>query len=523
METNSDRMDRDTAVREDKADSHSRPPSTHAVATGKVRDTNSEYLHFLELNDRFSGERLQKLVRKVDWHVLPQLILIYLMSYIDRTNVGNAKLFGVETDLGLSSQQWNTCLSIFFVTYALAGVPSNIALKRFGPKIWLPALLLSVSCILVFTSLQVNFAGWAAFRVILGVFEAGVFPGCSFVLTSWYSPREVHSRMAIFYSGASAAGAFSGLLAYGIGQLDHTWGYRGWRFIYCIEGLFTVLLSISAFWFVHDTPAKVGKWLTPEEKEFLILRHKYSAGGETGVAEKSEFSWKHAGMAFKSLHIYAVTLIEFTLCVTVYGYSFVLPTIISNLGYSNANAQAMTVPPYVFACLVTTFSGWAADRYQQRMLSVLLPNLMALCGFIIMLVSSRYPSVPGVTLLGVFLTTGGLYPISPAVTAWISLNCAGTMKRAVGIGAMISFSQLGGIVGSNIYISNQSPTYPVGFGISLGMLAVFGCIWPVIYYIILKRINAKRAAMDENEIRAKYTDEQLSDMGDMSPLFRYAT
>lgn len=150
---------------------------------------------------------------------------------------GNAKLFGVESDLGLSGQQWNTCLSIFFVTYALGGVPSNIALKRFGPKIWLPVLLLSVSLILVFTSLQGTFGGWAAFRVLLGVFEAGVFPGCSFVLTSWYSPREVHSRMAIFYSGASAAGAFSGLLAYGIGQLDHTWGYRGWRFIYCIEGL----------------------------------------------------------------------------------------------------------------------------------------------------------------------------------------------------------------------------------------------------------------------------------------------
>lgn len=304
-------------------------------------------------------------------------------------------------------------------------------------------------------------------------------------------------------------------------------------------GVFTFLLALGAFWFVYDTPAKVGGWLTPEEKQFLILRHKYSAGGETGVAEKSEFSWKHAASAFKSFHIYATVLIEFTLCVTVYGYSFILPTIISNLGYDAAEAQAMTVPPYVFACLVTAFSGWAADRYQQRMLSVLLPNLMALAGFIIVLASVRYPAVPGVTLFGVFLITGGLYPISPAVTAWISLNCAGTMKRAVGIAAMVSFSQLGGvgflnskhkipinhlqIVGSNIYISSQAPTYPVGFGISMGMLAVFGCIWPVIYYFILKRINAKRAAMDENEIRARYTEEELSEMGDMSPLFRYAT
>ncbi|KAL4883545.1 major facilitator superfamily domain-containing protein [Aspergillus karnatakaensis] len=516
--------DRDDGVREEKMlETPSRPTSVQDVVPGKPGDEHSEYHEYLELSQHFSGERLKKLVRKVDWHVLPQLILIYLMSYIDRTNVGNARLFGVESDLGLSSQQWNTCLSIFFVTYALGGVPSNIALQRFGPRIWLPFLLLSVACILVFTSLQNNFSGWAAFRVLLGVFEAGVFPGCSVVLTAWYSPKEVHSRMAIFYSGASAAGAFSGLLAYGIGQLDHTWGYRGWRFIYCIEGVFTVLLAIGAFWFVHPTPAKVGKWLAPEEKRFLLLRHKYSAGGETGVAEQSGFSWKHAATAFKSFHIYAVVLIEFTLCVTVYGYSFILPTIIRNLGYDAAEAQAMTVPPYAFACLVTAISGWAADRYQQRMLSVLLPNLMALAGFIIIIVSVRYPSVPGVTLFGVFLVTGGLYPISPAVTAWISLNCAGTMKRAVGIGAMISFSQLGGIVGSNIYISSHAPTYPVGFGISMGMLAVFGCIWPVIYFFILKRINAKRAAMDETEIRAKYTEHELSEMGDLSPLFRYST
>lgn len=158
------------------------------------------------------------------------------MSYIDRTNVGNAKLFNALHDLGMTSQQWNTALSVFFVTYALGGVPANILLKKLGPRIWLPTMMLSVSIILVCSSLQNNFGGWTAFRILLGLVEAGVFPGCSYVLTTWYSPDEVHSRMTIFYSGASAAGAFSGLLAYGIGQLDGTWGYSGWRWIYCLEG-----------------------------------------------------------------------------------------------------------------------------------------------------------------------------------------------------------------------------------------------------------------------------------------------
>ncbi|KAL4931793.1 major facilitator superfamily domain-containing protein [Aspergillus undulatus] len=169
------KTNRDTAAREEKIlEGIPRPSSGHRVC-GKVENTNMGYLRCLELNEHCSGKRLPKLAGKVDWHVLPQLILINLMSYIGRTNAGNARLFGVGPDLRLSGQRWNTCLSIFFVTYALGGVPSNIALKRFEPKIWLPALLFSVAAILVFTSLLVNFGGWAAFRVLLGVFEAGIF------------------------------------------------------------------------------------------------------------------------------------------------------------------------------------------------------------------------------------------------------------------------------------------------------------------------------------------------------------
>ena len=104
---------------------------------------------------------------------------------------------------------------------------------------------------------------------------------------------------------------------------------------------------------------------------------------------------------------------------------------IGNLGYSAANAQAMSAPPYIFACMVTVFSGWAADRYQQRMLSVALSNLMAMAGFIIIVASVRYAHLTGVTLFGLFLAVGGLYPISPAVTAWTALNLAGSMKRTV--------------------------------------------------------------------------------------------
>lgn len=108
-----------------------------------------------------------------------------LFRIASNASLGNAKLFGALEDLGMSGQNWNTALSVFFITYALGAVPANIMLQRLGPRIWLPTMMLSVSIILICASLQSSFGGWTAFRVLLGLVEAGVFPGCSAVLTTW--------------------------------------------------------------------------------------------------------------------------------------------------------------------------------------------------------------------------------------------------------------------------------------------------------------------------------------------------
>ncbi|KAJ5701306.1 hypothetical protein N7488_008854 [Penicillium malachiteum] len=357
----------------------------------------------------------------------------------------------------MNEQQWNAALSVFFITYALGGVlcltddksPSNIALKRYGPRLWLPILLTGCGLLIVCAGVQSTYGGWIVFRLLLGLVEAGVFPGCSFILTSWYSPRELHTRMTIFYSAASLAGAFSSLLAYGIARLDYTWGYRGWRFIYVIEGLFSFLLGLSSVFFIPTNPERVTIWLSPEEKQFLIGRQRFARSDENDrggmVKEEDGFSWDAARSAFRPFHTYAVAAIEFTVAILVYGISFVLPTIVEDLGYSDLKAQAMKAPPYVFACIVTIISGVAADRYRTRMLSVAVPNIMAIVGFIIIIASVRYPCVSGVTCFGIFLMAGGLYPTSPAVIAWTALNMAGSMKRAVGMALMMSISQLGGV------------------------------------------------------------------------------
>src|SRR5262245_51478805 len=123
-------------------------------------------------------------------------------------------------------------------------------LKRIGPRFWLPTLLILCGVMIICAGCQSTYGGWIAFRLLLGLVEAGIYPGCTFILTAWYSPAELHTRMTVFYSAASIAGAFSGLLAYAIGHLDNTWGYRGWRWIYVLEGLLAVVVGFIAYFLI---------------------------------------------------------------------------------------------------------------------------------------------------------------------------------------------------------------------------------------------------------------------------------
>lgn len=139
------------------------------------------------------------------------------------------------------------------------------------------------------------------------------------------------------------------------------------------------------------------------------------------------------------------------------------------------------------------------------------------------MITVRYPHLTGVTLFGIFLAAGGLYPVSPTVTAWISQNQAGASKRAVSIGIVFMGSCLSGLIGSNIYLPDEDPTFPTGFGISIAFIAVGGWVLPILYWLWLKRLNARNAEIPEDEIRARYSDAQLIEMGDKSPLFRFQT
>ena len=181
-----------------------------------------------------------------------------------------------------------------FFTYCLFEVPSNLLLKRLSPSIWLPGIMVAWGTVMTLMGLVQNYHGLLIARIFLGVAEAGLYPGVSFYLTMWYCTNELAFRQALFFSAASVAGAFSGLLAYAIVKMDGVGGLEGWRWIFILEGLLTVAVALFAFWALYDFPDTAG-FLTLEEKAWVVHRLKYQGSKKSGrnVAESDHFEWKY--------------------------------------------------------------------------------------------------------------------------------------------------------------------------------------------------------------------------------------
>ncbi|KAK8198719.1 hypothetical protein M8818_006586 [Zalaria obscura] len=159
-------------------------------------------------------------------------------------------LFGFLEDVGMTSTQFNLALMYLFFTYGLCEPISNIMLRRLGPKIWFPLIVSSWGLVTTLTCLVSSYGGYIVIRLVLGMTEAGLYPGSYFILSMWYTPKELATRMAIFYGANTAAGAFGGVIAYGVGNLDGVHGMRAWKWLFLIEGVITIAAGLACLLFL---------------------------------------------------------------------------------------------------------------------------------------------------------------------------------------------------------------------------------------------------------------------------------
>ncbi|KAJ5372989.1 Major facilitator superfamily domain general substrate transporter [Penicillium concentricum] len=466
-------------------------------------------------SDEERAEIDRKLLWQLDLRLVPWLSLLYLVSFLDRTNIGNAKLVGLQTDLHMTNAQYNATLTIFFVSYSVFEPATNVLLKRLRPSIFIPLIMMAWGLCMTFMGFVTNYHGLMAVRWFLGLSEAGLFPGVGYFLSCWYRRSEFGVRMAIFFSAAALAGSFGGLLAAAIAKMDGVAGKPGWSWIFILEGLLTFMIGVASFWCVYDFPDQA-RFLSDIDRKRVLRR---LAMDQQSSAEHEEFKMDYLWASLKDWKTYTGMMIYMGADGSLYAFSLFVPTIISELVscYSSIRAQLLSVPPYAAAAVLTVTVGFVADRTRQRGLCNMAVSVLGMVGFSMLLGCQS----AGARYAGTFLGAMGIYPAIANTISWTSNNTEGVYKRGVSLGFIIGWGNLNGIVSSNIYRAEDKPRYYPGHGVVLGYLVLFQFGGSVLQYILLRRENGKRRRGERDHWVQGLDQNQIELLGDKRPDFIY--
>ncbi|KAJ8520100.1 hypothetical protein ONZ45_g3024 [Pleurotus djamor] len=414
-----------------------------------------------------------KLMRRIDFYILPWLALLYVLNFLDRGSIGNAKLYNLERDLGITDQQYLIALTVFFFPYALFEVrmlPLHSSTTR---------ILITLKPVSVFYS-DSQKPDYTQESIV-------------FYLSCWYTRKELGSKIAIFFSSATVAGAFSGLLAAAIANMDGVGGKPGWAWIFILEGLITVVLAVVSFWVIQDFPEKA-KFLTETERVFIIRRliddNQFSAGGE-------KFSLKYVWQSLTDWKTWVAMGMYMGFDGPLYAFSLFTPTIINQLGFKATKANLLSVPVYAWGCIMTCLVGFLGDRTGYRSIITLALFSIGLTAYIILIVSRN----AALSYVAVYLAVSAIYPTIPNAVAWVASNIEGSYKRSVTLGMAIGFGNINGAVAANIYRSKDGPWFTFGHGIVLAYIG-FGWICTLIFVYFLRQENARRDRGERDEVIA---------------------
>ncbi|OQO12515.1 hypothetical protein B0A48_03157 [Cryoendolithus antarcticus] len=441
----------------------------------------------------------RKLVRKLDVHIIPVVMLLYLLSFLDRVNIGNARLYGLQEDLNMDSQQYQIAVSILFVTYILSELPSNLVLKKYvSPSRWIAFITTSWGIIATLTGVCQSYGGLIACRLLLGAVEGGLFPGCAIYLTLYYTKHDLALRIGYLFVSAALAGACGGLLAYGIGYMDGIAGLRGWRWIMILEGLPTFVLGIASWWLLADSP-ETAYYLNAEEKALVVRRRE----AQLGVSDV--FDWKDVRLGLKDWKVYVFSAGQFCQDTMLYGYSTFLPTIIKAIRPQSSAAivQVLTIPCYALGAITYMAAARYSDWKQIRGPIVLLFGAISVLGYALLISEAS----SGVHYAGCFFVAMGLYVVVGIPLAWLPSNNPRYGKRTTATGLQLTIGNTSGIMASFLYPSSESPRYARGHAVTMSLVALGSLLYTAMYFYFARE-NKQRAAGKRDELMAGLSEDE---------------
>jgi sugar phosphate permease len=426
--------------------------------------------------------------KKVFRRLIPFLLLMYIIAFLDRSNVSFAQK-EFEVDFGISATAYAFGAGLFFVGYAVFEIPSNILLHRVGARWWLARIMVSwgiVSAAFVFVQGPISFY---VLRFLLGIMEAGFFPGVILYLTYWIPARHLSRARGYFYMGIAIAGILGNPLSGGLLELDGVLGFRGIQWMFLVEGLLAIAVGVWAYFYLTDRPRDAA-WLPPDERQGLM---------ETVEAEDTAKAEGHGPQkvlaALGNWRVWYFSLIYFCIQIAVYGVTFFLPTQVTAITGQKLGFQAslVTAIPWVFALLAVAFFPGLADRTRKhRPIGCALLLATALGIF----VSGALSGIPVLAIAGLSLAAMGFVAMQPIFWTLPTEYMTG-YAAAAGIGLINSLGNLGGFLAPNMrdYFNH---TVGGNAGLySLGVAAVVGAVLFGVTALFKKANEIEAGRLDE--------------------------
>ncbi|KAM7186850.1 Major facilitator superfamily domain containing protein [Naviculisporaceae sp. PSN 640] len=425
----------------------------------------------------FSAKEDKKIRRKVDWRFLWLAGMLYLIKNIDYQNAAAVKVLHVGspsnilTELGMTPDAYNWVQSIYYISYILFEVPSNLLMKKMTPRSFQTRIIFTWGFVLTLHATCFNKESMYAARFFLGAAEAGMFPGLAAQLCSWYPSDEMGKPIMWMFAIQNFSGVIGSLLAYGISYMDGIAGLSAWRWVYLLEGMFTLLFSLVVHKVLPDYPRseRTGAWLTDREQEYIEAR----LGADAPKTDDKEFDKKEIMASLKDPRTYAFMFTQVFMNLGGYALTWQLPTITTQLGFAELpRNQLLNIPPAALAVLAIIFAGWFMKKAwitRPAFISCLCAG--GLASFIVLTTMTNKMAIYISCTLAFMFYSVFLVPF----WSWRSSSLKGSTGTAFTLAFQSCIGQIGGVIGPQLFtdkLKGDDGLYKLPFGVAAGSIAL---------------------------------------------------
>ncbi|KAL4878919.1 major facilitator superfamily domain-containing protein [Aspergillus karnatakaensis] len=464
-------------------------------------DGVDEYNYNDEAQPKFSRPRApkytaveeQQVVKKFDRILVPFLALLYLLSFLDRSNIGNAKIAGLMDDLKLSSSQYEWLLTAFYITYILFEW-MTLLYRVFPAHVYISLCVCGWGLVASFQSLATSFGAMLFLRAVLGITEAAFGPGVPFYLSLFYKREELAFRTGLFISAAPLASTFASSLAWLIVKSSREGPIAPWRTLFLVEGFPSVIVAVFAWFLIPDSPGTAA-FLKPRQR--MVAQARVGDGGRTGYpSHRRRFDWSEVGRTLADPKSYITAFMFFSCNVAFSSMPVFLPTILQDMGYDPLTSQALSAPPYLFAFITVLMTAYLSDRSRSRSPYLITHALISSVAYLTIALTGHFHALLPETLhtniryLCVYPAVAGFFSAITLIITWSMDNRVAKEGKGASVAILNVIGQCGPLLGTRLYPKDDGPWYVRGMGACAGFMA-FVAVLAFALRVTLQRANAR--------------------------------